>query len=196
MALKGYNVEVLDAATGITMTSEATSTSDDTTYQITATTKRLLDLNTDIVVKDGGTATNEKYSISYLDGTVTFATSGTRTITIDGAYLTPSTIATANSYSFTGTCEALESTPFNTRYKTYVAGLVSGTINLGRFYATDSLFVDAILDGDIKIIKIIFDDSNYILAYGVMTNDTVDSTPSSLIGETATYQITKEIGVI
>lgn len=196
MALQGYDVEVLDAVTGITMTAEATTTSDNTTYQIAASTKRIMDLNTDVVVKDGGVATTEKYEINFLDGSVTFETSDTRTITIDGAYLTPTTIATANSYSYNGTGEALDKTPFHTRFKSFEAGLVSGTINLGRFYVADSLFTDAILDGKIKIIKINFDDTDSILAYGVMTSNGVDSTPSGLVGETATYQITKEIGVI
>lgn len=197
MALQGYNVEVLDAVSGVTMTSEATSTSDNKSYQITNSAKRIIDLNTTLVVKDDGTTTTEKFTVNYLTGTIAFKTvDAGRVITITGAYLTPSTIATANSYTFSGTGDALDTTPFNTQFKSFVAGLRSGTINMGRFHVEDSLFVDALLDGMIKMIKVTFGDTYSILAYGVMTSDSIDVSPSGLVNETVTYQITNNIGVI
>lgn len=197
MALKGYNVQVLDAVTGIAMTAEATTTADNISYQVTNTAKRIMDINTTLVVDDSAVPTTENYKVNYLTGAITFDSADAgRVITLDGAYLTPSAIATANSYTFAGTADALENTPFNTSYKTFQAGLVSGTISLGRFHVSDDLFIDALLDGKIKIIKIIFDTSCSILAYGVLTSDSIDANVSALINETVSYQITNSIGVI
>jgi len=197
MTLQGYNVEVLDAVTGTTMTAEATTTADNTNYQITNTAKRIMDINTPLVVKDSGVITVENHIVNYLTGTVSFDTADAgRVITLDGAYLTPSAIATANSYTFAGTADALDNTPFNVSFKTFQAGLRSGTINLGRFHVSDDLFIDALLDGNMKIIKIIFDSTHSILAYGVLTSDSIDSSVSALINESVSYQITNNIGVL
>ena len=72
MALQGYNCNIKVASNGVAMTDEATTTSDNISYQITDSAKRIVDLNTAITVKDGGTATTEKYTFNYITGTVTF----------------------------------------------------------------------------------------------------------------------------
>lgn len=196
MALPGYNVEVLAASSGTTMTTEATSTSDNTTYQITDSSKRLIDLNTDLIVYDSAVVTTERYTVDELSGSITFEDSDAgRVITITGAYLTPATVATADSFSLSITADALENTPFNTRFKTYQQGLISGNINLGRFHVADSLFINDILDNEYKLIKVNVNDSYSIYAYGLLTSDDTDADVADLIKESMTYQITNQIGV-
>ena len=193
MALQGYLASVKAISTGVAMTNEAT-TATGASYQITNSAKRILDLNTPIIVNDGGTPTTEAYTIDYLNGRVTFGSTASRTITITGAYLTPATIATADTFNFSATAEAYENTAFGTQYKSFQAGLISGTATLGRFFVTDSLFIDALLDGEYKILEYYVSSGNKISFYGIITSDNVDATVSSLVREELTFQITNQIG--
>jgi hypothetical protein len=193
MALQGYLASVKAISTGVAMTNEAT-TATGASYQITNSAKRILDLNTPIIVNNGGTPTTEAYTIDYLNGRVTFGSTASRTITITGAYLTPATIATADTFNFSATAEAYENTAFGTQYKSFQAGLISGTATLGRFFVTDSLFIDALLDGEYKIIEYYVSSGVKISFYGIITSDNVDSTVSSLVREDLTFQITTQIG--
>jgi hypothetical protein len=72
--------------------------------------------------------------------------------------------------------------------------LISGTATLGRFFVTDSLFIDALLDGEYKIIEYYVSSGNKISFYGIITSDNVDATVSSLVREELTFQITNQIG--
>lgn len=198
MALQAYAAEVKLKSSGIAMTDEATSTSDDKTYQISASTKRILDLNTSIIVKDDGTATSESYEIDYLNGSVTFdSVDAGRVITITGAYLTPATVATADKFSISITGDALDITPFNSDGdREFEQGLISGTATLSRFHATDDLLIDPILDGETAIIELYLTDTDILRCYGVYTTNGQESPVEALIKETVTFQITTQIGVV
>jgi hypothetical protein len=193
MALQGYLASVKAMAAGVAMTNEAT-TATGASYQINTTSKRILDLNTAIVVKNGGTVTTEAYTIDYLNGRVTFGSVASRTITITGAYLTPATIATADTFNFSATAEAYENTAFGSQYKSFEAGLISGTATLGRFFLTDDLFIDALLDGQYKILEYYVSSGVKISFYGILTSDSVDAAVNSLVREEMTFQITTQIG--
>jgi len=196
MALQGHLVEILSASTGTAMTDEATTTADDTIYQITDSAKRIIDLNTAIVVEDSTVTTTEKYTIDYLNGKITFdSVDAGRAITVTGAYLTPTTVATADEYSFNGVSDVLEKTPFHVNYKEFESGLVTATITLGRFFVTDDLFTDDILNGKYKIIVINVDDTHSIKAYGLLTSTGVDSPVEGLVKESMNYQVTNQIEV-
>lgn len=194
MASQGYLASVKAVSSGTAMTDEAT-TATGASYQINTASKRILDLNTAIVVKDGGSVTTEAYTIDYLNGKVTFGSVASRTITITGAYLTPATIATADTFNFSATSEAYENTSFGSQYKSFEAGLISGTATLGRFFLTDDLFIDALLDGQYKILEYYVSNGVKISFYGLLTSDTVDSAVNALIREEMTFQITTQIGV-
>lgn len=196
MALQGHLCEVKLATTGTAMTDEATTTSDNTIYQVTDSAKRILDLNTTVLVEDGGVATTESYTLDYLNGKVTFDSADAgRTITVTGAYLTPATVATADEYDISITGDVLENTAFNQTFRTYQAGLVTGTATLGRFHVADDLFIDPLLNSDYVIIEIYPDASHPIRAYGVISDTDVDSPVDELIKESVDFQLTNQIEV-
>ena len=116
--LQGFKALVKAQSSSTAFTGEATTTSDNQNYVVTDTAKRIFPLDATIVVKDGGSPTAEDYTLSRLannDINVTFGTvDAGRVITMDGEYVTLTTIATASSYSFTATSDALDNTPFNT----------------------------------------------------------------------------------
>jgi len=71
MALQGYNALVKTQSSAIAFTDEATTTSDNKTYQITNATKRIFDYETELIVKDDASVVTG-YSFNKITGTVTF----------------------------------------------------------------------------------------------------------------------------
>jgi hypothetical protein len=195
MALQGHLVEIKAQSSGVAMTDEATTGVGDLVYQIDNTAKRYIDLNTAVVVKDSAVVTTENYKVDYLNGKVTFATAVARVITISGAYMVPTTIATADSFSNAMTADMLENTPFNSTFRTFQSGLITGSLSLGRFHVSDSLFVDDLLNGDYKIVEINVDPSNSISVYGLLGTDSIESPVDGLIKESLTYQTTNNISI-
>ena len=192
MALQGHLCEVKAQSSAVAMTDEATTTSDNISYQITDSAKRIMDINTTVVV---GGAGSDRYRVDYINGTIIFHESGTRTITVTGAYVVPTTVATADSFSFNGSADALEFTQFQDTAKQFQAGLTSGTATLGRFFVTDDLFRQAILDKEIKVLEYHVDASNSIKFYGLITSASPDAPVADLIKETMNFQITNGVGV-
>lgn len=195
MALQGHLASVKVQSSAVAMTDEPTTGTGDLTYQITDSGKRILDLNTTIVVEDGGVPTSESYTVDYLNGIITFGTAVARVITVTGAYVVPTTVATATAYTYNGASDTLDNTVFNSTFRTFQAGLRTGTASLTRFHVSDDLFVDQLLNGEYKIIEFYVDGSNAIKFYGLLNSDTLDSPVEGLITEALDFQITTQVEV-
>jgi len=194
MALQGHLASVKIQSSAVTITDEPTTAAGDLVYQITNTAHRILDLNTAIVVEDGGTATTESYTIDYLNGSVTFSDAVSRTITITGAYVALSTVATANHFSFAGTSVILENTPFNKTFKEFQAGKVTGTASLKRYHVSDDLFFDLLFNGTYAIIEYYVSATQKISFYALCTTMNIESPDEALIQESLDFQITNQMG--
>ena len=197
MALQGYNALIKVQSSALAFTAASTTTSDNQNYQVTDTAKRIWDLNTALVVLDGGTATTETYTSSYLTGKIAFdSVDAGRAITITGGYVTPATVASAKSFTFSGTIDTIENTAFGASYRAFQMGLVSGTGDISRFFVADDLFIDMLLDGTYKIIEFYPDSSgDPIQFYAIVTSDSIDSSVDGLVEESISFQITKEMGI-
>jgi hypothetical protein len=195
MARPGYLASVKGQSSAVAMTAEATTGTGNISYQITNSAKRILDLNTDVVVNVGGSPVTTGFTISYLTGTVTFETAATRTVTITGAYVVLTTIADAKAYKFTGTREVYDYTVFKAAFKAFEAGMKSGTATLSRFYVADSYFFTWLTDNSIKVIEFYVDDSLApIRFYAVIMSSDVNAPVGALIEQSIEFQITKEVG--
>lgn len=96
------------------LTGEACSGSG-TAWQVTDTAKRILDPATAVVVYDNGTpVASTGYTLNYLFGTITFGSSKTGPITLDGAYFSTVDVAEAYDFSLSFKAETPESTVFRT----------------------------------------------------------------------------------
>jgi len=197
MALRGYLALVKVASTPIAFTDEATTTSDDTIYTITNASKVLWDLDTAVVVEDGGVPTTETYTLSRLTGTVTFGSvDAGRVITVTGAYVATTTVATAKSFSFNATSDALDATKFQDIFREFQIGNVTATAELGRFLETDDLFVDMLLNGERKIIEYYPDSTgDPIRFFGLANTVSVEAPQAGLLEETISFSVTTEIEV-
>jgi len=137
------------------MTGEATTTADDTVYQITAATKRVLDFDTPPTVLDGGIETVESYSVNYLSGRITFATvDNTRVITVTGKYLPMTVAAYANNMGKSKAVDLLDTSAFGLTHKKRRAGLKSASGTINQINLTDTTFADALTAGEPIVLEI------------------------------------------
>lgn len=133
----------------------ANDSGDHMLYTMASTALRAFDPDGAFVVYDGGVETTEDYEIDYIQGGVQFATADTRTITISGAYLTMSTVATASSLSVNESCDLLDVTPFNgAGYRKRKAGLLHASGTITEFNVADEAFTDAIIAAEFLILDI------------------------------------------
>jgi len=197
MALRGYLALVKASSTPIAFTDEATSTSDNKTYIIANLAKILWDLDTLVVVEDAATPTIEEYTVSRLTGSIAFDTvDAGRVITVTGAYVATTTVAEAKNFSFNGSADALDATPFQNTFRDFKAGNVTATAELGRFLELDDLFVDMLLDGERKIIEYYPSSAgDPIRFFAVANSRNVESPQAGLIDETISFNVTTGIEV-
>lgn len=197
MALRGYLASVKAQSSSVSFTDEATSTSDNQNYTITDTAKAIWDIDSSIVVEDGGVPTSEAYTLSRLTGKVTFETvDAGRVITVTGDYVALATVAEAKKFSFSGSCDALDATRFLDEYRQYEAGNVTATAEIGEWLSADDYFIEMLINGDINVIEFY---PNYlgdpIRFYALANTRNVESPQSGLLDETISFNITTEIGV-
>lgn len=178
VAGKDYTIKISGTAT--TMTNEATTTTDDKTYQITNTAKRVIDNTSTLTVKDDG-VTVTGYTVNYLQGTVTFDTADeTRIITITGKYFPMTVAAYANEASTSKAVDLLEVTPFNTDYKKRIAGLKSASGTLSQFDITDETYIDALGE------KVVIED-DYHRFWALLESTELAAAVEGVQGETVSW---------
>jgi hypothetical protein len=135
-------VKVAGGATAFT--GEAMSLVSGKTYQIDDTAKRVWDGDTAVTVYDGGSpvAANDIESIDYLRGIVIFDASYTvgGAVTVDGDYLPLLDVTKVRSYNWSGVCELLDDTCFDTAgERTRIPGLIDAS---GSFETLEALNTD------------------------------------------------------
>lgn len=146
--LSGNNCVIKISGAATSMTGEATTTADDTVYQISNVVKQVLDRDTVPTVLDGGVATAENYTVNYLNGKITFAdVDNARVITVTGKYLPMSIAAYANKMSKSENVDVLDTTAFSNTHKKRIAGLKSASGTLSQFDVTDTTYLDALTAG-------------------------------------------------
>lgn len=152
---KGYETVIKISGGSTNFTAQnANDSGDHMLYTMAQTAVRAFDPDGVFTVYDGGVETTEDYEIDYIQGGVRFATADTRTITIAGAYLTMSTVATASSLSVNESSDLLDITPFGASYRKRQAGLKSASGTITEFDVADETFTDAIISAEFLILDI------------------------------------------
>jgi hypothetical protein len=153
---KGYETVIKISGGSTNFTAQnANDSGDHMLYTMAQTAVRAFDPDGVFTVYDGGVETTEDYEIDYIQGGVRFATADTRTITIAGACLTMSTVATASSLSVNESSDLLDITPFNgVGYRKRKAGLKSASGTITEFDVADETFTDAIISAEFLILDI------------------------------------------
>ena len=195
MALQGYGALVKAQSSAIAFTDEVTTSADDLTYQITNSTKRIFDYETELIVEDGGSVITG-YSINKIAGTITFPTTATRDITLTGAYVALTTVAEATEYKFDGTLDLGDATVFQNESRAFLPTQRSATATLSRFYDVDGYFLEALFDKSVKVIEFYADSGgDPFRIYAIVSSDSVSASIDDLTKESISFQMTSE-GVI
>lgn len=195
MALRGYRALIKEQSSAVAMTNEATTMSGgNTIYTITNTARRLIDLDTPVIVNVGGSPVTTGFVIDRLNGRVIFGTSATRTVTITGAYVTTTTVVEAKQFAFNGTRDALDATRFQQQYREFEVGHLSGTASLTLNYLVNSTFYALLVSGSRKIIEYYpNDDVAPIRFFGLMTSNGITAPVDGIIDETIEFTISTQI---
>lgn len=192
MSIQGYKSLIKEESSLIGFTDEATTTSDDTSYQITDTAKRIWGFNSNIIVEDAGVPTVEKYTLSRLTGVVTFESANpARVITITGDYVVLTTTAEAKEWAIDFTADMLDVTVFQDSSREFKPGLKSASASIGKFYTIDKYFMDMILNGTTKVIEFYADAAAPpIRVYALVASDNISDPVEGIIEESIDLQIT------
>lgn len=156
-AKAGRLISVKVSGDPVAFTDEATTTNDDTVYQITDTALRVWDRAATITVEDGGVAVDpvaDPYTVNRLAGKIIFETSDAgRVITVSGDYLPLSTLAEGHSVDFTRMANNGDDSVFGATdvSRQQIARDWSGTI--ARFFSVDTYLADAFDVGDPVVIE-------------------------------------------
>lgn len=142
-ARAGFQVRLKASGAGVSMTAEATTAAGNIVYTITNTAKRVLDPTAAITVKNGGTPTVEAYTLNRLKGTITFGSASARTITVDGTYLPMTAIAEGTDVEITCVANNADDSSFGDVDCTRLQISKDWSGSVGRWYSTDTYFMDA-----------------------------------------------------
>lgn len=159
MAYAGKKAVVKVAGTAVAMTDEATTVlsgagiTANTQYRITAAAKQIIDINSPITVKVGGSAVTTGFIVDTLTGTVIFTSAAVRTVTVSGKYIPTATAAECYEWSLTANAELLDVTKFQDDWTSKIQGLKSAEGSLSRWFNIDGYFANALLSGAPVVIE-------------------------------------------
>jgi len=151
--LAGVSVVVKAGGTPLTLTDETTAAVvANKSYQIVATTKRVIDWLTAVVVEDGGATTTEEYTVNYLNGTITFTDTASRgAITVSGKYVPMSVVAYGTDSSSNAECDVVEYPEYGVTYKRRLPLFKYASGTLVNFNVVDTFFVP-ILNSNLPVV--------------------------------------------
>jgi hypothetical protein len=194
MALAGKKAKILAYSAAVSMTAEATTTSDNITYQITNTAKRILCRDCTITVDDGGSPTVEIYTLDRLTGRVTFGSAVVRVITIDGYYLPVTTVANANEYTWSCSADNADSTVFESEFIDRAQTIKDFAASISQFYEVSNYFYDLLI-GDGQFVLEFYSvgtSSPDVRAWAKIASDEVSGAVDGLIEESLDFEGTND----
>lgn len=172
----GYIVALLKGGSPTTMTDEAMSLVSGKTYRITASTKRVIDHATAVVVEDGGTPVDAEdiLEIDYLMGKVTFQAGYTvgGSVTLTGKYIPMTAMAGAKNFTLTQTAAAIDNTDIPTAkanggYRTFEVGLKTASLELSGIYKLSNGFLAALQARSPVYVEINPDNGGHTVCRGI-----------------------------
>jgi len=171
---------------------EATTTSDQLTFQISTEAKRVLDLDEEVVVKVDGVAVSSGFTVKRISGKVVFFEAETGVVTVSASYLPLSIAAECYEYSFTIDADTRETTVFGMNHKRREPGLLSGSGSLGQWYTVDMYFINALLSGKPVVIEMYpGDTTDPDRIFALLDSDEIGAAVADSVNESVSFS-TKE----
>ncbi|ATW27947.1 hypothetical protein [Candidatus Formimonas warabiya] len=196
MAYAGKKALVKIPGTAVAFTDEATTTSDNKSYQITNTTKRVWHKTAAVTVEVNGTVTGEQYTLNRLNGTVTFSVAnGSRgTVTVTGQYLPMSAAAEAHEWKLTMEAENLEVTPFQAVYRTKIQGLKGASGSISQWNVIDRYYYNALVGGNPLVLELYPQDTlTPLKIWAVLNSDELSAALDAAQDEAVSFESTEDL---
>jgi hypothetical protein len=194
MPYAGHVCKVKVSGSPLSLTDEPTTTSDDLTFQITDSNKRILAPDEDITVKVDGSPVSSGFTLNRLNGSVTFDSPQTgATVTISGSYLPTSDVAEA--YEMNYALEANNETAprFNSQFQRRVQTQKDLSIELSAWHdVNETVFFDAINNGNTMVIEFYINDILDFRAWVKSASDEIDTSADGLIEESIEFEGTTD----
>lgn len=193
MATAGRKAKVRVSGSPLTLTDQATSTSDDLTFTITAPTKRVLAPEADITVEvDGVAADPANYDLNRLQGKVTFDSAQTgAAVTITGKYLPLSNAAEAYEFSYTLEADNQTAPVFQSDWQRRIQAKIDFTASLSQYYA-DKTFIQKLIDGNIVIVEFYINGNLDIKAWSILSSGEPSASADGLVEEAIEFEGTTD----
>lgn len=197
-----YGVTVnITSQPAIALTNEATTDSGNhTTYTITNSVKRYLDLNTPVVValQTGGAGpfnvvTN--YTLKHVGGIITFASANGATDVVrinSGSYYAYAALASAHVADYSAKCAALDVTTFNSGgVESYIGGLLGGTLKCNDWWI-NTVRAASLLARDLLVLSFQTVSGRRFEGYVYATDCNIKSDVKAAVSEDLTFILTNE----
>lgn len=163
MGVAAYRTQIKLGGTPTAFTDTATTALSSVKFQITDTTKRVLDRDTLPTVKDSAVAVDSSlYTLDYLFGVITFTTAPSSDVTVSGNYLpvgSSERIANVTNYELNMGGTILDGTNLvsaqdSSGYRSRVYGLHDTSVSLSGFHDMSSAIEDALNNRDAVLIDV------------------------------------------
>jgi len=198
----GYNTTInITAQPAISLTNETcTDSGDHTTYTITNSAKRYLDINTAVVVQvqthgTGSFNTVTNYTLKHVGGIITFSGANNSDDVVrisSGAYYAYAVILQGHAVDLPLKIAAIDVTSFNsTGVETYIGGLLSGQVKLDRWWL-DNTRINSFTARDLVVVDVTTSSGRRWEGYQHASDLDIKSDVKSAVAETLTFQVTNE----
>lgn len=201
MATAGYLATISVTGASTTMTGEATTNTAGTSFQITATARRIVDPAVAIVIKDGGSAWGGTFTFDYLNGIVTLSGAPTGSVTIDGAFLPARQISQAYELDVSLSASLPDSSLLGSEFtqRTRALGDITGSLtcyDTGTQTYTDVDLVGALTDGSTKVVDIQWNGgTNYLRFFAMFESVEASASVDGVQSATASFSMDSQIAL-
>lgn len=166
-----------------------------TRSQITASTKRIIDINQDIIVEVDGVAQTSGYTVDTLNGTVLFTADQTgNVVTVTGYYVPTSTAAECHEWSNSITQDFEDTPRFQDEWNRKTPTLKSASGSLSEWYNVDTYFSDALIAGNPVVIELYAQDTlNPDRVWGVLNSVEMSAAVDGVAETSVSYESTNKM---
>lgn len=197
MAYAGKNAFVTISSTAVTLTAVATTSADGLVYQIASSSAQgePFDPTAAITVAaTSATLSSTAYTLNRLNGSVIFATTAARTITVSGSYLPTSAVSGAHGYAYTIAASNQDVTTFQASYISRIQGLKDVSGSLEDFHSTPAMA--QILTSSSQPIAITFHASSTASfdarAWGYLSGDDISASVDGVVDGSVSFEGTAD----
>ena len=199
MAVVGFQAKIKKSGTSTSFTGESMTVTTGNTYQIDDSAKQVFNFNSTFTFYEDAVAISDSDidSIDYMYGKVTFSTSKTGSITVDGAYYPMGNIAGAYQATQNSTNQVLNTTSFeNQGYVEKLPNQKDIIVTCTRFDDLSKDFQDILEGGNSIVIEFLPSTGNGNRGWYVLDSASQNLDMSNVIEESLSFQLTDNKNIL